>query len=111
MESVDSTSSARPLMVRVHFDKWRVSLKNRPSGWSGLASMSPLGFETRNVEPSSVLIVLSLIQRTSSQPRAALHQAAVGEHGGRGDVARSVAGQHRDHAGNFLASSFPSSAA
>src|SRR4030095_1155886 len=64
MESVDSTSSAMPLMVSVHFDKWRVSLKNRPSGWSGLASTSPLRLETRNVEPSSVLIVLSLIHRS-----------------------------------------------
>src|SRR5262245_46903366 len=65
MESVDSTSSAMPLTVSFHFDKWRVSLKNRPSGWSGLASISPLGFETRNVEPSSVLIVLSLIPQVS----------------------------------------------
>src|SRR4029450_11885516 len=64
MESVDSTSRTRPLIVSVHFDKWRVSLKNRPSGWSGLASTSPLGFETRNVEPSRVLIVLSLIHRS-----------------------------------------------
>src|SRR6476620_772700 len=68
MESVDSTSSAMPLMVSVHFDKWRVSLKNRPSGWSGRASISPFRFETRNVEPSRVLIVLSLIQRSPQLP-------------------------------------------
>src|SRR4029450_1705991 len=68
MEPVDSTSRVRPLILSVHFDKWRVSLKNRPSGWSGLASMSPLGVETRNVEPSSVLIVLALIQRSPQLP-------------------------------------------
>src|SRR5215510_15114770 len=66
MESVDSTSRVRPLMLSVHFDKWRVSLKNSPCGSSGLASTSPLGFETRNVEPSRVLIVFPLIN-TSPQ--------------------------------------------
>src|SRR5262245_16808503 len=68
MESVESTSRTRPLTVSVHFDKCRVSLKKRPSGWSGLASMSPLRVETRNVEPSSVLIVLSLIHRSPQLP-------------------------------------------
>src|SRR5215472_12831514 len=62
MESVESTSSVIPLMVSFHFDRWRISLKNRPSGSSGWASISPLRFETRNVEPSRMLILLSLIE-------------------------------------------------
>ena len=36
------------------------------------------------------------------QPGAALHEAAIGEHRCRGDVARAVAGQQRDHAGDLL---------
>src|SRR5215831_12622888 len=64
MESVESTSSVVPLMVTFHFDRWRISLKNRPSGSSGLTSISPLGFETRNVEPSRMLILLPLIENS-----------------------------------------------
>src|SRR5215475_10156135 len=65
MESVDSTSSVIPLTVSFHSDRWRMSSKNRPSGSSGLASMSPLGLQTRNVEPSRMLIVLSLMGKIS----------------------------------------------
>src|SRR5215470_71951 len=65
MESVDSTSSVIPLTVSFHFDKWRISLKKRPCGWSGLASISPLGLETRNVEPSRILMLLSFMRRLS----------------------------------------------
>src|SRR5689334_2462691 len=62
MQSVDRTSGEMPLTVSFHFDKWRISLKKRPCGWSGLASTSPLGLETRKVEPSRMLTLLSLIE-------------------------------------------------
>src|SRR5215813_3957851 len=65
MESVDRTSSVIPLTVSFHSDRWGMSWKNRPSGSSGLASMSPLGLETRKVEPSRMLMLLSLIERLS----------------------------------------------
>src|SRR5215470_12589008 len=74
MESVDSTSRVIPLTVSFHFDRWRVSLKKRPSGSSGLTSISPLRLETRNVEPSRVLMLSPLIG-TSPQLRPRLFNA------------------------------------
>jgi hypothetical protein len=38
-----------------------LSWKNRPCGWSRLTSMSALGLEAINVEPSRMLMLLSLI--------------------------------------------------
>src|SRR6476659_5353137 len=58
MVSVESTSRGMPFMVSRHCDKWRMSLKNRPCGWSGPASTSPLGLETIKVEPSRMLTLL-----------------------------------------------------
>jgi len=53
--STESEFSRWPLIVRIHFDRNRVSKENRPLVSSGVASMSPRLSQTTNVFPSRML--------------------------------------------------------